>query len=351
MKKFLLPLLIIFACLALITCKKNPSPEPPDQTKIVAWAVGSIDTNGVGVILYTDDAGETWKRQGDSTMFLGVNINDVWAIDQQNAWIVCSGNRIYRTINGGTTWIPVPAPSIPGNPDLYSISILNNTTLWISGDKGSVFSSIDAGNNWTVYDTTIFRHGLMQGICAITDNIIYVAGQFPLEIGAWGFIAKTLNGGITWDSVALQGNYNRYYWIGVAATDSNNVIVYGQTGHYSVTHNGGNTWTNGAQVSPSDINGLVMLSPEAYWGACDYDMIFKTFDGGETWIEQMSAGPGNIFLVGIDTYYTQTALIVGKSADFQIKGKILQTIDGGNHWYLRHVSPSNLAKVSFAHNQ
>ncbi|MFH1296789.1 MAG: hypothetical protein ABIJ04_05885 [Bacteroidota bacterium] len=347
----LLAVILALCGCVFTSCKKTTTPDAPENTNVVAWVVGSMDTNGIGMILYTDDAGETWKRQGDSTMFLGVDINDVWAIDQQNAWIVCSGNRIYRTINGGTTWIPVPAPSIPGNPDLYSISILNNTTLWISGDKGSVFSSIDAGNKWTVYDTTIFRHGLMQGICAITDNIIYVAGQFPLQIGAWGFIARTLNGGITWDSVELQGNYNRYYWIGVAATDSSNIIVYGQSGHYAVTRNGGNTWVNGDSASPCDFNCLVMLSPDAYWGACDYDMILKTFDGGETWIKQTSAGPGNIFLVGIDTYYSQTALIVGKSADFQTKGKILKTIDGVNHWYLRHACSSNLSKVSFGHNQ
>lgn len=348
MIKFNLPLLIILAGLFLVNCKQSDPPEPPDQTKVVAWAVGAMDTNNVGVILYTDDAGETWRRQGDTTMFRGVDINGIWAIDQQNAWIVCSDNQIYRTINGGESWIPILPPDIPGNPDLFSISILNNTTLWICGDRGTVYNSTDAGNTWTVYDTTSFRHGLMQGIHVITDNIVYVAGELTKEIGTWGFLARTLNGGITWDSISLPGNYNQYAWIGVTATDSNHVIVYGQTGHFSVTYNGGNTWMNGEQVSPSDINSLVMLSPDAYWAACDYDKIFKTFDGGEIWIEQSSAGPSESFLVGIDTYYTQTALIVGQSAGFQAAGKILKTTDGGNHWYLRHVSPSNLYKVAFA---
>lgn len=333
------------------SCKKTTTPETPENNSVVAWAVGAMDTNNVGMILYTDDAGETWKRQGEATMFQGIEINNVWAIDQQNAWIVCSGNRIYRTINGGENWIQVLAPNIPGNPDLTGISIIDNTTLWVSGDRGTVYSSSDAGNNWTVYDTTNFRHGMMQGIHAITRNIIYAAGELTLQMGTWGYLVRTLNGGITWDSISLPGNYNQHAWIGVTATDSNNVIVYGQTGHYAVTRNGGNYWYTADPVSPSDINSLVMLSPESFWGACDFDLIFKTFDGGETWLEQTSQGPSNQYLVGIDTYYTQTALIVGESADSTRSGKILRTRDGGNNWSLRHVCAAKLNKVSFAKPQ
>ncbi len=98
--------------------------------------------------------------------------------------------------------------------------------------------------------------------------------------------------------------------VGVASTDSNNIVVYGQTGHYAVTHNGG-------------IN----------------------------WLQQESKGPSNQYLLGIATYYSQTALIVGESADSVKSGKILKTIDGGNNWYLRHVCSSKLQKVAFARIQ
>jgi len=339
---------IALVCCMVTSCKKTTTPDTPENTKVVAWAVGAMDTNNIGVILYTDDAGETWKRQSDATMFQGVDINNVWAIDQQNAWIVCSGNRIYRTINGGGSWILVLTPPLPGNPDLFGISILNNTNIWVSGDKGTVYNSNDAGNNWTVYDTNSFRRSILQGIHVITQNVVYVVGEFATGQGSWGFIARTLNAGITWDSISLPNSFNQHAWIGVAATDSNNVIVYGQTGHYAVTKNGGNFWYTPDAIDPGDINCMVMLSPESIWGAFDYDLIFKTFDGGETWLDQTSKGPSNQFLVGIDTYYSQTALIVGESADTIRSGKIISTRDGGNNWSLRHVSPAKLQKVSFA---
>nr|NQU89958.1 hypothetical protein [Bacteroidota bacterium] len=131
-------LLVFFALTGLIftSCKKTTTPETPANTKVVAWAVGLQDTNSVGMILYTDDAGDTWRRQGDPAMFQGIDVINVWAIDQQNAWIICSGNKIFRTLDGGSTWIPVLAPAIPGDPGLAGISILNNTTIWISGEHG-----------------------------------------------------------------------------------------------------------------------------------------------------------------------------------------------------------------------
>lgn len=349
MKKLFIFLFVIpLAGMTILSCAKTTTPDTPENTRIIAWAVGAMDTNDVGVILFTEDAGETWERQGDTSMFLGVDINNVWAIDQSNAWIVCSGNKIFRTINGGLTWIPVITPGISGNPDLYGISVVGNTNIWISGSGGTVYQSPDAGNNWTVYDTNAFRKGLMQGICAVNSRVVYVAGQIETGSGSWGYLARTLNGGTTWDSIALPGGFSQHLWIGVTASDSNNIVVYGQAGHYAVTHNGGNFWYTPTQVAPGDINSLVMISNESYWAAFDYDLIFKTFDGGDTWLEQTSKGPLNQFLVGIDTYYTQTAIIVGESADSTRSGKILNTTDGGNHWSLRHVSPAKLQKVSFA---
>jgi len=338
--------MVITAFIVIISCSKKETTGPPDEGKVVAWAVGTQDTNSVGMILYTDDAGETWERQGTDVL-QGVDVINVWAIDQQNAWVVCSGNKIFRTIDGGATWLPVLTPVIPGDPQLSGISILDNNIIWVSGDQGTVYHSFDAGNSWAVFDTSFFHSGMMQGVLAITDQVIYVAGEFNTADGPYGFFARTLNGGITWDSISLPGNYNRHSWIGIAATDLYHVIVYGQSGHYAVTSNGGNTWGTPDSVTRGDINDLVMLSKDALWGTFDYDQIFKTFSGGRTWIEQKSAGPLNQYLVGIDTYYSQTALVVGQASN-QIAGKILKTTDGGNTWYLRHACDASLWKVAFA---
>jgi photosystem II stability/assembly factor-like uncharacterized protein len=352
MKKLIVKLLVLVAAIPfLLSCNKKTINDEPSDTSIIAWAVGEMDTNDVGMVLYTDDAGETWERQGDSSLFGGIGFSGVYAIDRNNAWIVGNASKIFRTIDGGINWIPVIPPSIPGNPNLIGISIINNNTIWICGDRGTVFSSTDAGNNWMVYDSTFFRRGLMQGIHVITPNIIYVVGEYFQGGGALGYVSRTLNGGTTWDSIHLPNGYNAIPWIGVSATDSNNVVFNGRTGHIAYTWNGGNTWVTPDSISPGDVNDLVMLSNESYWAVLDDDQIFKTFDNGKSWVQQQSDGPADMFLTGIDTYYSQTALVVGQSGIWERKGKILKTTNGGFNWYIRHTAPARLLKVAFAKNQ
>ncbi|MCD4736865.1 MAG: hypothetical protein K8R53_12545, partial [Bacteroidales bacterium] len=121
---------------------------------------------------------------------------------------------------------------------------------------------------------------------------------------------------------------------------------------YSYTTNGGQTWNNdsiyGGGAVGLDINDLIMLDETTWWSACDYDHINKTTDGGLNWTAQPTAGPGNMFLVGIDAYDSQLALITGTSAGWPPGGKILQTTDGGNTWVCKHTTNSSLNKVAFA---
>lgn len=177
---------------------------------------------------------------------------------------------------------------------------------------------------------------------------MYAVGNRPGENPA-GIVVYTKNGGITWDSVNAPNNYgNLHGWIGVKATDTNNVCVYGGRGNFMVTANAGHSWITGGPVSNSDINDLIMLDYHTYWAACDYDLIFITENYGISWTLQPSAGPGNSFLFGISAIDRQNALIVAESAGMFPMGKILKTTDGGKTWSLKYSSGYNLYKIATA---
>jgi len=343
-----LSLIVVLPALMLTACYKN-NPVEPEEPVVVAWAVGSMDTAGTGMILYSSDAGDTWVRQGDSVLLQGVDLNNVAAINQLKAWVVGSGNHIFHTNDGGKTWLTVTPPVIGSQPNLSGISADPDNGIWISGSGGVVYHTTDEGVTWTVFDTNFFRKALLQGIHAVTSRIVYVAGELVSGPG-YGYIARTLNGGQSWDSIVLPNGFNQHNWIGVSAADVNNVVVYGATGHYAITDNAGASWKTPAAISPSDINCMVMLSRLSMWGACDYDVIAKTFNAGGSWVIQPSAGAQGYFLTGIDVYYSQTALIVGMSPS-SVAGKILKTVDGGNTWSLKHNCSSQLWKVAFAQDQ
>jgi photosystem II stability/assembly factor-like uncharacterized protein len=330
----------------LHSCNKNESPDPPAQLTPVAWVVGAQDDNQTGVILYSTDNGETWVRQGDPNMFKNIDLMDVWAIDNKNVWVIGTGNKIFRTLDGGASWIAVAPPQHPANPDLYSIFIYYNTQIWISGDHGAVYHSTDAGSSWEMFDTAFFHSGLMQGIWAAAPNLVYVAGQYSDDKKSRGFFAVTPDGGITWDSIDLPDDFNRHEWIGISSSSSLNVMVYGQMGHYAFTHDGGATWHTDS-IQSGDFNHLIMLSQTVYWVATDFDKIFKSFDGGNSWNLQACPPPSNYFMVGIDAWNSQEALAVGLSASSNL-GKIIRTTDGGATWALKDTINAHLWKVSYA---
>jgi photosystem II stability/assembly factor-like uncharacterized protein len=253
-------------------------------------------------------------------------------------------------MDGGQTWARVQAPANNMTTLLCAISIVNKTNIWISGSGGTVYNSTDNGNTWAMFDTTFFQIGLMQGIWAINPQKVYVVGGHGNADKYRGFIGYTLDGGITWDTVSPANDYNSNEWIGVTAS-GNTIVVYGGKAHYMVSKDGGANWKNDlvpgtGGILGADINHLIMLNSQSWWGAFDLSQIFLTTNEGSSWVSQPAIQNGE-FLVGIDAFKSQLALTVGTLPGWPKKGSILKTSNGGTTWKNIHTYHSFLNKVSF----
>jgi photosystem II stability/assembly factor-like uncharacterized protein len=334
------------------SCKKDDDSQEKEK---YAWVVGVMDSTGYGMILFTPDGGGSWQRQGEGTAaLLNTDLYDVWAVDSKTVWAVGSNNCIVNTHDGGTTWTRIPAVTAQPDVMLVSISMIGSKEIWISGEGGTVYHSTDAGANWTVYDSAFFHSANLQGIHAVTSERVYAVGQIPKSGGDIGIITHTKNGGLTWDSVVLANNYHHHLWIGARSADKEHVIIYGGQSHYIFTEDGGLTWRSDSVpgtggTGGADINCLTMLDAQTWWGAFDYDGIFITHNSGASWTKQNSAGPGAMWLIGIDHYDDRQAVIVGVSS-MSAKGKLLTTSNGGDLWEVSYSSKSWLSKVSFIKN-
>lgn len=332
-------------------CKNDDDPEP--ETPKHVWAVGSPDFTNYATIVYSANGGETWIRQGANSAALeGVNLSDVWAIDENIVWAVGNDNAIIKTANGGQDWQSLQSPQKSTYIELNSISIVGSDNIWISGSDGLVYNSTDAGSTWANKSSPVLANTFLQGIHAINNNIVYVTGhRVP---GEEGIIARTLDAGQTWDSIVLPNDFQKHEWIGVKAIDENNVVVYGGISYYTYTTDGGLSWTNdsvpgtgGGGPGGSDINCLKMLDVNTWWGAFDLDNIFITEDAGNNWQNIGPASPpGNMWLLGIDTYDRNLCVIVG-SSESSNDGKIVRTTDGGTIWETVYETNAWMQKVSF----
>ncbi|MFI3190236.1 hypothetical protein BCS42_01535 [Crenothrix sp. D3] len=311
----------------------------------IAWVVGNRDETNHGSIFFTEDGGETWLNQGqNSEALLEVNVTDLAVVDVANVWAVCTDNVIVRTIDGGNSWNKVlTTPDITGNPNLSSISIIDNN-IWISGEKGLVYKSTDNfATKPTIIAPTFFADRMVQGIHAVTPDIIYAVGG---NIGGntLGFVAKTVDGGTTWEDITLPDDYEL---IGVKSAGIENIIVYGGQGNCLITHNNGLTWENKkVQIdSTGDINCMAMVNDQNFWIACDY-CIKRTIDGGKTWTSATSEC-GSSYQFGIDALDANTALDVRNGEDPE-DGAIYKTTDGGTTWTVKKATSMKLCKVQYA---
>ena len=345
---FYVTISIILLCILTIQvgCKKDNN--DPEKKKYV-WAVGSADSTNYALIYFSDNGGENWVRQGEGQDALkGVELTDVWAIDENTVWAIAYQNVILKTTDGGANWFRVPPPTQRTDASLSSISIIGKAYIWISGNV--VYHSIDGGNSWAIIESPVLTNTLLQGIHAISSNVIYVAGA-PGGTTT-GFIARTIDGGKTWDSIVPADNFNKNEWIGVTSSDPDNIIIYGGHTHYMYSNDAGQTWKNdsasiGGNAGGADLNHLTMLDAQTWWAALDYGNIGFTSDGGSTWVNQGPAPlPAGMWLVGIDYYDKNLCVIVGASSD-SFAGKIIKTTNGGQLWELCIETDAWMNKVSF----
>ena len=122
--------------------------------------------------------------------------DDIWFIDPQNGWAVNSDGKIVKTSDGGETW--VVQLSAPG-AYLRCVGFANANIGWVGTLTPSrrLFRTVDGGTTWTsVSPLPIGAPVAICGISVVNDKIVFCSGtnrpsDFPRMM-------KTLDGGATW---------------------------------------------------------------------------------------------------------------------------------------------------------
>jgi len=94
------------------------------------WILGNRpDANGVrrsGLVLTSDNDGVSW---GDRSPLGATAFTDL-SMSGNVGWLVGDGGVIYRTADGGSSWIEFPSPT---RNDLKHLFFLNEQNIWIGG--------------------------------------------------------------------------------------------------------------------------------------------------------------------------------------------------------------------------
>lgn len=265
---FLLISILLFGCKKVIVFDEYPTIQYEHQDIGTSETLNAISFFNTTLGFAAGNNGALFKYTQGSWANISINnatydINDVEFIDANNGFI-CTSNGVLKTTDGGSSWL--------------SVSGMN---------------------------------GVFNDIFFLNANIGFIVGGS--EGFTYGFMYKTINGGVSWQELTL------YSWPGrisglkaVHFVDENIGFAVGYHQVYIETTDGGVTWTGYKNGHPADPNYTDIFYIDA-------DNGYRTGEEGYLY-EQPSYSDLNpdvkYDIFAID-FYGQNGLAVGENGVFR----------------------------------
>ncbi len=225
---------------------------------------------------------------------------------------------LWKTYDGGKTWIPIKGFFQTSIKDLYFV---DNLTGFLITDEEGVFKTIDGGDTWNrLFAAELLFYSPGSIANSIPEQVSFSDNNYGIISMTYGpngrLYLVTNNGGLNW-----KFNYLSFKVMNIIFPEKNNKTGYGSTYNNSIvkTTDGGVTWTI---ISKDLINPKFSFYDANNGVYCDDGKIFITSDGGATFKEVKNSQEINHvireeFLRFIDKiYYTKTSCYI--LANFKI---------------------------------
>ncbi len=287
----------------------------------------------------------TWVRLGGPPGGLGYDIR--YNFDDPNTWYVTDdGGGVHISRDNGLNWqqsnagiSAVSGPAGDGIP-VFSLTVDQHDpqTIWIGTTSGQIYKSIDGGLTWVEKDQGIVRDAdvliKFRGFTVDprTSDIVYAMAELILQregiVGSntGGVVYRTADGGENWTRIWDEGipsSLARYLWIDPRDPD----VLYVSTGIFDASAIG----EGDPETDPDPFGGLGVL---------------KSTDGGATWRTLGKANGLNFLYIGSlymhpdepDVLLASAGRLVPELAAQSMKQQghtplgIYRTQDGGETW-------------------
>ena len=234
--------------------------------------------NGPGVILKTEDAGDTWTTilGGEDESLFGLEAIFFTSVD--TGFAVGWDNNIMYTTDGGNSW----EEKTVGNNIYYYTDVefwdADNGVISAkqNGNEGDqVWVTEDGGNTWT--PATGIEIGIIDLVYA-DENTLFAA---CLEED----IYKSTDGGYTWSLNYDGEGLNNDPFLGVHFGTDKFGVVGGMDGKIAITNDGGISWTETTAGGWASYYAIHCFGTDSIYVAGSDRLISKSLDGGETWTE------------------------------------------------------------------
>ncbi len=294
------------------------------------WTVSSS-----GIILATTNGGEDWVEQNNPAIS---GLSSISFKDSLNGITVGSFASLLKTSNGGISW-ENKTQSV-SEAYLFGLFFTDENTGWVAGDDGAILKTTDSGNNWIIQNS---------GVNKRINALYFIDNMTGWGIGFEGTIINTTSGGESWNinnSPTVLHLYDiefKNYPVGWIAAGGDLFLP----GKLFKTTNGGGTWIEETSISlpPADDYELQFTSKDIGWIMSSNHIVgglqrlYRTTDGGDSWDILLSNNSDSVFQ---SMYFINDSM--GWLSTYQ---KIFHTSNGGINWE-RFEAPSILKSIYFS---
>lgn len=188
--------------------------------------VYAIDSNQPTICI-SYNGGLSWAS-GSVAESSGNSINALSVFDTNN--VIAVGDNIWLLESGSTdTWI---TSSYSGSHVLYAASHLDSKSVIAVGASGSVYTSVDYGENWDFVDTNTIYNDFKT--ISIQNGKILIGGES-------GSIIVSNDNGTTWQTGSFDLPLSSFNISGIEKS-GDSILAIGDGGAL-VSNDNGNSWT------------------------------------------------------------------------------------------------------------
>ncbi len=246
------------------------------------WMISRTYVNSA-VLVYTSDFGVTWsvKSSFPSKTYLAC-----WFIDNLTGYIAGSNGEINKTTNGGISW---SLQTIPGGTVINMLYFVDNLKGWCIGSKnnlGIIARTTNGGSTWNQVYSGLNELNVIK---FENENTGWVGGMRRI-------LLRTTNEGANWDTIAQPLPVNQMI-LDISLPESNIGYFTDNAGYVLKTTDNGLNWDVDTLSNP--LTSIFFLNAYTGWvtasvGGNDTISFYKTTNSGINWYVQNNSHTGYI---------------------------------------------------------
>lgn len=284
------------------------APKNTNKFYLFGHSVQSLDTNSQSLVDMSDLPSDVLHKESATGYTAPYSHMDIFTLDDQKWWMV-NENRILKTIDAGKNWQTMlslnPNTQYINSSYFTSIHFPSENVGYAVGTADKIFRTFDGGDNWEElqWSNSTAPYRRLSDVYFVTETVGFAKGyevdDILLNIGVYKpMYYFTTDAGETWTETPFPESDHHYVDL---------QVVEEITWYLSLT--------NRNFIAPND-------------------KLFKSIDGGKNWKEIELPGSGSISTVirKIHWFTPDEGLILGSTEVFGTPNHIYKTYNGGESW-------------------